>query len=127
MSYGERTGNFRSSGLEERDIALGCPTCLENSHANHTWHQHSHQTACFKGSEANSPWVRFPSPAPLRFKRVLTHFSTNNKDFPVDAHGGAGDIYLDRRFSPIGHSRRSFVRRTVRRFVRSYEASFTAL
>src|SRR6266403_4314747 len=46
-------------------VALRCPTYRENSHANHTWHQHSHQTACLKGSEAPSPWVRFPSPAPI--------------------------------------------------------------
>src|SRR5258708_35892169 len=46
-------------------VALRCPTYRENSHANHTWHQPSHQTACFKGSEAPSLWVRFPSPAPL--------------------------------------------------------------
>jgi hypothetical protein len=46
-------------------VSLRCPTYRQNSHANHTWHQHSPQTACFKGSEARSPWVRFPSPAPL--------------------------------------------------------------
>jgi hypothetical protein len=46
-------------------IALRGPTFRENSHANHTWHQHSHQTACFKDSEAPPVWVRFPSPAPL--------------------------------------------------------------
>ena len=33
-------------------VALRCPTYRENSHANHTWHPPSHQTACFKGSEA---------------------------------------------------------------------------
>ena len=41
------------------------PTCLENSHANHTWQRRSRQTPCFKGSKAPSPWVQFPSPAPL--------------------------------------------------------------
>jgi hypothetical protein len=41
------------------------PTYHENSHASHTWHPRSHQTACFQGPEARSPWVRFPSPAPL--------------------------------------------------------------
>jgi hypothetical protein len=46
-------------------VALRCPTYLENSHANHTWNPQSHQTACFKGSDAPSVWVRFPSPAPL--------------------------------------------------------------
>jgi hypothetical protein len=46
-------------------VALRCPTYRENSHANHTWHQHSHQTACFLDPNALSPWVRFPSPAPL--------------------------------------------------------------
>src|SRR5580698_68203 len=46
-------------------VASRCPTYRENSHANHTWHPHSHQTACFKGSAAPSLWVRFPSPAPL--------------------------------------------------------------
>jgi hypothetical protein len=48
-----------------RYLTLRCPTYRENSHANHTWRQHSRQTACFKGSEARSSWVRFPSPAPL--------------------------------------------------------------
>ncbi len=49
------------------------PTYRENSHANHTWHQHSHQTACFKDSEAPPVWVRFPSPAPFFVAwRVLT-------------------------------------------------------
>ena len=26
---------------------LRCPTYRENSHANHTWHQHLQETACF--------------------------------------------------------------------------------
>jgi len=30
-------------------VALRGPTYRENSHASHTWHQHAHQTACFKG------------------------------------------------------------------------------
>ena len=47
-------------------VALRGPTYRENSHANHTWHQSSHQIACFKASEAPPAWVRFPSPAPLR-------------------------------------------------------------
>jgi hypothetical protein len=42
-----------------------CPTYRQNSHANHTWHSPSRQTACFLVPEAPSPWVRFPSPAPL--------------------------------------------------------------
>jgi hypothetical protein len=45
-------------------VALRGPTYREISHANHTWHQQSHQTACFNGSEAPSVWVRFPPPAP---------------------------------------------------------------
>jgi hypothetical protein len=28
-------------------VALRGLTYRENSHANHTWHPHSHQTACF--------------------------------------------------------------------------------
>jgi hypothetical protein len=46
-------------------VALRCPTYRENSHANHTWHQGLHETACFLVPAAPSPWVRFPSPAPL--------------------------------------------------------------
>jgi hypothetical protein len=46
-------------------VALRGPTYRENSHANHTWHPQSHQTACSKASEAPPEWVRFPSPAPL--------------------------------------------------------------
>ena len=46
-------------------VALRCPTYRENSHANHTWHPPSRQTACFQVPEATSLWVRFPSPAPL--------------------------------------------------------------
>ena len=46
-------------------LALRGPTYRKNSHANHTWRQHSHQTACFQGPELPSPWVRFPSPAPF--------------------------------------------------------------
>ena len=38
-------------------LALRGPTYRENSHANHTWHQHSHQIACFKDSEALPVWV----------------------------------------------------------------------
>jgi hypothetical protein len=48
-----------------RYVALRGPTYRENSHANHTWCWHSRQTACFKGPEPPSLWVRFPSPAPL--------------------------------------------------------------
>jgi hypothetical protein len=46
-------------------VALRCPRYRENSRANHTWHHHSRQSAYFKGSKVRSPWVRFPSPAPL--------------------------------------------------------------
>jgi hypothetical protein len=45
--------------------ALRCPSYCENSHASHTWHQPSHESACFLVPEAASPWVRFPSPVPL--------------------------------------------------------------
>src|SRR5450631_2340144 len=51
-------------------VALLGPTYRKNSHANHTCHQHSHETACFLAPEAPSLWVRFPSPAPLRDKLV---------------------------------------------------------
>ena len=53
-------------------VALRGPTYRENSHANHTWRQHSHKTACFVDSEAPSVWVRFPSPAPLIRQRQAT-------------------------------------------------------
>jgi hypothetical protein len=46
-------------------VALRCPTYREKSHANHTWHQRSHETACFLVPDAPSLWVRFPSPAPF--------------------------------------------------------------
>jgi hypothetical protein len=46
-------------------VALCCPTYRENSHANRTWRQHSHETARLVIPGAPSPWVRFPSPAPL--------------------------------------------------------------
>jgi hypothetical protein len=46
-------------------VALRGPTYCENSHANHTWHPQSRQTAYFEGSGARPVWVRFPSPAPL--------------------------------------------------------------
>jgi hypothetical protein len=46
-------------------VALRGPTYRENSHANHTWQWHSHETACSLVPEVPSPWVRFPSPAPL--------------------------------------------------------------
>jgi hypothetical protein len=52
-------------GSSRTDVSLRCPTYLENSHANHTWHPPSHKTACFQASELPSPWVRFPSPAPF--------------------------------------------------------------
>jgi hypothetical protein len=51
--------------FEYPQVALRGPTYRENSHANHTWHPKSHQTACFKDAEALAVWVRFPSPAPL--------------------------------------------------------------
>jgi hypothetical protein len=53
-------------------VALRDPTYREKSHANHTWHPHSHQTTCFKDSEALPVWVRFPSPAPLLRQRQAT-------------------------------------------------------
>jgi hypothetical protein len=46
-------------------VALRCPTYLENSHANHTWHSPSQQSDCFLAPKAPAVWVRFPSPAPL--------------------------------------------------------------
>jgi hypothetical protein len=46
-------------------VALRCPTYRENSHANHTWHQHPQETSCFIVPAAPSPWVRFRSFAPL--------------------------------------------------------------
>jgi hypothetical protein len=55
----------RTSHTDYPYVALRGPTYRENSHANHTWHPQSHQSACFKGSEAPAVWVRFPSPAPL--------------------------------------------------------------
>jgi hypothetical protein len=85
VEFGSRTSMYPYA-------ALRCPTYRENSHANHTWHQNPQETACFIVPAVPSPWVRFPSPAPLPFKHVLTHFSTNNEGFPVDAHDGAGDI-----------------------------------
>jgi hypothetical protein len=59
------TLEFGTSHVEYPHVALRGPTYHENSHANHTWHPPSHQTACFKGSEAPPVWVRFPSPAPF--------------------------------------------------------------
>jgi hypothetical protein len=53
-------------------VALRGPTYRENSHANHTWHMNSHDTACFLVHEAPSLWVRFPSPAPLLRQRQAT-------------------------------------------------------
>jgi hypothetical protein len=57
--------SWEAAPLCYRHVSVRGPTYRENSHANHTWHQLSQQTACFKGSEAPSVWVRFPSPAPL--------------------------------------------------------------
>ena len=45
-------------------VASRCPTYRENSHANHTWHPHPQETACFIVPAAPPLWVRFPSPAP---------------------------------------------------------------
>jgi hypothetical protein len=57
------TGASKVTTVVTRVPAL--PTYRQISHANHTWRQHSPQTACFEGSKARSAWVRFPSPAPL--------------------------------------------------------------
>ena len=44
------------------------PTYRENSHADHTWRQHSHQTASFKVLEAPPVWTELPdiAGAPVR-------------------------------------------------------------
>ena len=72
-------------------VALGGPTYRENSHANHTWRKYSHQTACFKGSEAPPPWVRFPSPAPFSVvwrRPVLPQHATSRiAQFPQPRYG----------------------------------------
>jgi hypothetical protein len=60
----ERTTERLEPGISQPYLALRGPTYRENSHANHTWPQHSDQTACFKTRKCR-PWVRFPSPAPL--------------------------------------------------------------
>jgi hypothetical protein len=91
-------------------VSLRCPTYRENSHANHTWNPASRQTACFKGSEAPSPWVRFPSPAPLfcvglcprrgtravlRFQSLeapqLQSLASDSEDAERDIGGGASN------------------------------------
>jgi hypothetical protein len=54
-----------TSPVEYLHVALRGPTYRENSHANHTWHSPSRQTACFQEPVAPPVWVRFPSPAPL--------------------------------------------------------------
>ena len=58
VEFGSRTSMYPYA-------ALRCPTYRENSHANHTWHQHPQETACFIVPAVPSPWVRFPSPAPF--------------------------------------------------------------
>jgi hypothetical protein len=50
-------------------VALRGPTYRENSHANHTWHSPSQQSAYFQAPEAPAVWVRFPSPAPFFLPR----------------------------------------------------------
>jgi hypothetical protein len=70
---------FPESHLDHLDSFAPC-----RSHANHTWRQHSPQTACFEGSQARSPWVRFPSPAPLSAKTC--------RQPPSGLRAGAPDI-----------------------------------
>src|ERR1700677_4788072 len=47
MSADMRSQNAASRASMCPFIALRCPTYRENSHANHTWHQHTQETACF--------------------------------------------------------------------------------
>ena len=69
MSSFGRSETTRLRGLSPRtlytDVSLRGPTYRQNSPAIHTWNPQSHQTACFKGSDAPPVWVRFPSPAPI--------------------------------------------------------------
>ena len=69
MSSFGRSETKRLRGLSPRtlhtDVFLRGPTYRQNSPAIHTWNPQSHQTGCFKGSDAPPVWVRFPSPAPL--------------------------------------------------------------
>jgi len=41
-------------------VGLRGPTYRENSHAKHTWHQHSHETACFVVPETPFPVGSIP-------------------------------------------------------------------
>jgi hypothetical protein len=60
-------------------VALRGPTYRENSHANHTWHQHSHQTACLKGSEASPVWVRSHRPLHSRQRQATQGYKVGVK------------------------------------------------
>jgi len=71
----ERRMNAGPQQPSRIDVPLRSPTSRENSHANHTWHPPSLQTARFKGSEAPPAWVRFPSPAPTRSVTAMSHLA----------------------------------------------------
>ena len=84
MSSFGRSETKRLRGLSPRtlhtDVSLRGPTYRQNSPAIHTWNPQSHQTACFKGSDAPPVWVRFPSPAPLYVAwRVPASSPTRNR------------------------------------------------
>src|ERR1700730_359183 len=90
-------------------VALRCPTYRENSHANHTWHQRSHETACFLVPAAPSPWVRFPSPAPSIFHGVPPTMPGRGRAFhrPLHSQAMAGHAGLDdwgQDVDPVGKS-----------------------
>ena len=79
-------GEYHAVPGPKPHMSLCCPTYRENSHANHTWHHRSHQTTCFKGSEAPSLWVRFPSPAPFFVVWVSLRCPGARLSFPPSSH-----------------------------------------
>src|SRR5882724_6488534 len=59
------TAGSREPENSRTEVSLRGPTYRENSHADHTWHSPSRQTACFQAPEAPPVWVR--SHRPLHF------------------------------------------------------------
>src|ERR1700722_5955982 len=68
-----------------RVFSLRCPTHQENSHANHTWHQHWHETASFLVPAAPSPG--FDSHRPLHSQATPGHAGLQDLAQEIDSVG----------------------------------------
>jgi hypothetical protein len=69
-------------------------------------------------------WVRFPSLGPLPFKHVLTHFSQMTRVCPLTRMADRAIYDWIDVFFPQRGTRRSYVRRINRRFLRGLRSQF---